>query len=90
MRVILGSIKGFFARHLMTMTLFLLILVFLAGLLYPLSVITIPSGRIGVLWHRFSGGTNLTTVWDEGIHLTIHQFSTRPTEVVGADRLGGF
>jgi hypothetical protein len=49
----------------MTMTLFLLILVFLAGLLYPLSVITIPSGRIGVLWHRFSGGTNLTTVWDE-------------------------
>ena len=53
----------------MTMTLFLLILTFLAGLLYPLSVITIPSGRIGVLWHRFSGGTDLTTVWDEGLHL---------------------
>jgi prohibitin 1 len=68
-RIVLRSIKDFFARHLMTMTLFLLILTFLAGLLYPLSVITIPSGRIGILWHRFSGGTDLTTVWEEGLHL---------------------
>jgi prohibitin 1 len=66
---VLSSIKAFFARHLMTMTLVLLILTFLAGLLYPMSVITIPSGNVGVLWRRFAGGTDLTTVWDEGIHL---------------------
>jgi regulator of protease activity HflC (stomatin/prohibitin superfamily) len=66
---IINSIKGFFARHLMTMTLFVLILTFLAGLLYPMSIITIPSGHIGVLWRRFGGGTDLTTVWEEGIHL---------------------
>lgn len=69
MSAVLSSIKAFFARHLMTMTLVLLILTFLAGLLYPMSVITIPSGNIGILWRRFAGGTDLTTVWNEGIHL---------------------
>ncbi|GEO42591.1 hypothetical protein SAE02_67390 [Skermanella aerolata] len=69
MRVVLNSIKAFFARHLMTMTLVLLIATFLAGLLYPMSVITIPAGNVGVLWRRFAGGTDLTTVSDEGIHL---------------------
>jgi regulator of protease activity HflC (stomatin/prohibitin superfamily) len=53
----------------MTMTLFLLIATFLAGLLYPMSVITIPSGHVGVLWRRFAGGTDLNSVWNEGIHL---------------------
>src|SRR4051812_4211541 len=53
----------------MTMTLFLLFATFLAGLLYPMSVITVPSGHVGVLWRRFAGGTDLNSVWEEGIHL---------------------
>ncbi|QQP93603.1 prohibitin family protein (plasmid) [Skermanella sp. TT6] len=64
-----GHIKAFFRRHLMKVTMMLLILSFLAGLLYPMSVISIPSGHVGVLWRRFFGGTDTTTVWQEGIHL---------------------
>jgi regulator of protease activity HflC (stomatin/prohibitin superfamily) len=62
-------IKAFFARHLMKMTMTVLILVFIAGALYPMMIITIPAGHVGVLWRRFFGGTDLTTVWEEGIHL---------------------
>jgi prohibitin 1 len=68
-RSVLRSVKEFFSRHLMTMTLFLLVATFLAGLLYPMSVITVPAGHVGVLWRRFAGGTDLNSIWEEGIHL---------------------
>jgi regulator of protease activity HflC (stomatin/prohibitin superfamily) len=51
-------------------------------LLWPYSVITIESGHVGVLYHRFQGGTVLDRIYPEGTHLvfpwnTMHVFDVR-------------
>ena len=72
----------FVRRHIPSLSLTLMTLVFMATLLYPYIVITVPSGSVGVLWKRFNGydiycwcfvgrGTILDPreLRDEGLHI---------------------
>ncbi len=72
----------FVRRHIPSLSLTLMTLVFMATLLYPFVVITVPSGSVGVLWKRFNGydiycwcfvgrGTILDPreLRDEGLHI---------------------
>jgi len=72
----------FVRRHIPSLSLTLMTFVFLATLLYPYIVITVPSGSVGVLWKRFNGydlycwcfvgrGTILDPreLRDEGLHI---------------------
>ena len=49
-----------------TITLTIVILV-----LWPMSVIFVPAGHVGVLWSRFFGGTIVDHVFPEGTHLIL-------------------
>ena len=72
----------FIRRHIPGLSLTVMTLVFMATLLYPFIVITVPSGSVGVLWKRFNGydiycwcfvgrGTILDPreLRDEGLHI---------------------
>lgn len=72
----------FFERHLPNVSIVLMVLMLIAAVLYPHMVITVPSGRVGVLWKRFNGigiycwcfvgrGTvlNPKELREEGLHL---------------------
>ena len=72
----------FVRRHLSAISLSLMVALFMAVLLFPYIVITVPSGEVGVLWKRFNGydiycwcfvgrGTILDPqeLRDEGLHL---------------------
>jgi regulator of protease activity HflC (stomatin/prohibitin superfamily) len=74
--------RRFIWRHLPGFSFLLMISLFLAVVLYPYVVITVPSGMVGVLWKRFNGydlycwcfvgrGTILDPreLRDEGLHL---------------------
>jgi regulator of protease activity HflC (stomatin/prohibitin superfamily) len=74
--------RRFIWRHLPSVSFLLMISMFLAVVLYPYVVITVPSGMVGVLWKRFNGydlycwcfvgrGTILDPreLRDEGLHL---------------------
>ncbi|MBP7063498.1 prohibitin family protein [Ferrovibrio sp.] len=43
----------------------------LVVVLWPLSVIYIPAGHVGVLWSRFSGGTDMSKVYAEGTRVIL-------------------
>jgi regulator of protease activity HflC (stomatin/prohibitin superfamily) len=51
--------RRFFLKHLTTLSLFLMVTLLLAIVLYPYMVINVPSGHVGVLWLRLRGGTVL-------------------------------
>jgi regulator of protease activity HflC (stomatin/prohibitin superfamily) len=72
----------FVRRHIPSLSLTLMTIIFMATLLYPYIVITVPSGMVGVLWKRFNGydiycwcfvgrGTILDPreLRDEGLHI---------------------
>lgn len=72
----------FVGRHLPSFSVLILSILFVATLLYPYVVITVPSGSVGVLWKRFNGydiycwcfvgrGTILDPreLRDEGLHI---------------------
>lgn len=48
---------------------FMIVLIFLLGLLFNRVFISIDSGDRGVLWRRFSGGTDMNMIFNEGFHL---------------------
>jgi regulator of protease activity HflC (stomatin/prohibitin superfamily) len=48
-----------------------IILVIVVVVLWPLSVIQIPAGHVGVLWSRFFGGTDLSRVYAEGTRVIL-------------------
>jgi regulator of protease activity HflC (stomatin/prohibitin superfamily) len=45
----------FFGRHLPGLSVVLMVMLLSATVLYPYVVITVPSGKVGVLWKRFNG-----------------------------------
>ena len=49
----------FLERHLPSISIFLMVVLLVAFVLYPFMVVTVPSGQVGVLWKRFAGGTVL-------------------------------
>src|SRR5215471_14206639 len=51
--------RRFFLKHLTTLSLFLMVTLLLAIVLYPYMVINVPTGHVGVLWLRLRGGTVL-------------------------------
>ena len=72
----------FVGRHLPSISIVLLVSMLVLTLVFPYAVITVPSGRVGVLWKRFNGydlycwcfvgrGTILDPreLRDEGLHL---------------------
>jgi regulator of protease activity HflC (stomatin/prohibitin superfamily) len=72
----------FFGRHLPSVSVLLLLTMLIVAVLWPYVVITVPSGRVGVLWKRFYGfdlycwclagrGTMLDPreLRDEGLHI---------------------
>jgi regulator of protease activity HflC (stomatin/prohibitin superfamily) len=74
--------RRFLVRHLPSVSLALMAALFVAVLLYPYVIITVPSGMVGVLWKRFNGydlycwcfvgrGTILDPreLRDEGLHV---------------------
>jgi regulator of protease activity HflC (stomatin/prohibitin superfamily) len=58
-------------HHLPNLSIFLMVAVFAAVVLYPNMVMTVPSGQVGLLWKRFNDGTVLDPreLRDEGIHI---------------------
>ena len=60
-------------RHLPSISIFLMVVLLVAFVLYPFMVVTVPSGQVGVLWKRFAGGTVLDPrlLKDEGFHLIL-------------------
>jgi regulator of protease activity HflC (stomatin/prohibitin superfamily) len=77
-----GIWSRYVRRHIPAVSLTIMICLFVATLLYPYVVITVPSGAVGVLWKRFNGydlycwcfvgrGTILDPreLRDEGLHI---------------------
>jgi len=62
--------RVFIEHWLPTIILFLMVAALVFVVIFPQVVITVDSGKIGVLWKRFEGGTVLDPreVKDEGIH----------------------
>src|SRR5215510_9618983 len=63
--------RRFVERHLPSLVLYLMVASLLLVVLVPHMVVTVPSGQVGVLWKRFSGGTVLDPreLRDEGLHV---------------------
>jgi hypothetical protein len=45
----------FAERHLLNVVMVLMVVAFIVGVLYPFTVITVPTGYVGVLWKRIGG-----------------------------------
>ena len=62
--------RRFLDRHLPTLVIYLMVLTLVGVVLYPYTLVTVPSGEVGVLWKRFGGGTVLDPreLKDEGLH----------------------
>jgi regulator of protease activity HflC (stomatin/prohibitin superfamily) len=60
-------------NRLPSISLFLMVLLLIAFVLYPFMVVTVPSGQVGVVWKRFAGGTVLDPrlLKDEGLHIIL-------------------
>ena len=63
-----GSVRGWFRRHALGLTVVVLMFLFGFVVFWPRIVITIRPGEAGVMWTRISG-TNIDTVYGEGTHL---------------------
>jgi prohibitin 2 len=63
--------RRFVERYLPSLVLYLMVASLLLVVLVPHMVLTVPSGQVGVLWKRFSGGTVLDprALRDEGLHV---------------------
>jgi hypothetical protein len=62
----------FVERQLPTLVIYLLVATLVGVVLAPVTLVTVPSGYVGVLWKRFGGGTVLDPrkLKDEGIGLS--------------------
>jgi regulator of protease activity HflC (stomatin/prohibitin superfamily) len=63
----------FVERQLPMLVIYLMVATLVAVVLAPFSLVTIPSGYVGVLWKRFGGGTVLDPrrLKDEGMRITL-------------------
>jgi regulator of protease activity HflC (stomatin/prohibitin superfamily) len=62
-------LRRYLRQHTVTVAVLLLILLFLIIYFAESMFITIPAGRVGVLWERFGGGTVLNRTLGEGFHV---------------------
>jgi regulator of protease activity HflC (stomatin/prohibitin superfamily) len=62
--------RRFLDRSLPSLVIYLMVLTLVGVVLYPYTLVTVPSGEVGVLWKRFGGGTVLDPrdLKDEGLH----------------------
>jgi len=65
--------RRFLESHLPSVVIYLMVATLVAVVLYPHMVVTVPSGEVGVLWKRFSGGTVLDPrkLKNEGFNLIL-------------------
>jgi regulator of protease activity HflC (stomatin/prohibitin superfamily) len=63
--------QAFAKRQAPYLILLTFLLAFLAVLLFERMVISIHPGELGVLWRRLGGGTQIDTVYREGMHLIL-------------------
>lgn len=47
--------RGFLERHLPGVSVAIMVVLLIGFVLYPYTLITVPSGQAGVLWKQFSG-----------------------------------
>jgi regulator of protease activity HflC (stomatin/prohibitin superfamily) len=68
-----GRWRRFVERHLPSLVLYLMVFTLVVVVLLPHTVLTVPSGQVGVLWKRFAGGTVLDPLQlkDEGLHVIL-------------------
>jgi regulator of protease activity HflC (stomatin/prohibitin superfamily) len=55
-------------RHWPTITLVVLVTLFVAAALWPWYCMSVPAGYVAVKWQRFAGGTDTERVYGEGSH----------------------
>lgn len=63
--------KDYLRRHATYLVLLLFLSGFVVILLFDHIVISVHPGELGVLWRRLGGGTQLDTVYREGLHLVL-------------------
>lgn len=56
-------------EHIVSATVTTVVVVIIVIVLWPLSVIFVPAGNVGVLWSCFFGGTQTNRVYGEGTHV---------------------
>jgi regulator of protease activity HflC (stomatin/prohibitin superfamily) len=63
----------FVEHHLPSIVIYLLVATLIAVVLAPFTLVTVPSGYVGVLWKRFGGGTVLdpNKLKSEGMRITL-------------------
>lgn len=67
-RRLLQTLRQWLSRHTLGLSITVLITAFLVVFLWQHIFISIHSGHVGVLWHRF-GGTVTSRVYGEGLHI---------------------
>jgi len=65
------QLKAFVKRHAPYVILLLFLLGFFIVFFFNRIVISIHPGELGVLWRRLGGGTQIDTVYREGLHLIL-------------------
>ncbi|HEY3918886.1 MAG TPA: prohibitin family protein [Stellaceae bacterium] len=68
-RHVLGRIWDWIDNHLVTAAVLTVVVTIVVVVLWPLAVVFVPAGDVGVLWQRFAGGTDTEDVFPEGFHL---------------------
>lgn len=63
--------KAFIRRHMPYVILLLFLLGFFLVFFFDQIVISIHPGELGVLWRRLGGGTQIDTVYREGLHIIL-------------------
>jgi len=66
-----GSFRSFMRRQMPYLVLLFFLFCFAAVFFFHRIVVTINPGELGVLWRRLSGGTEIETVYQEGLHLIL-------------------
>jgi regulator of protease activity HflC (stomatin/prohibitin superfamily) len=64
-------LRAFARRQAVYLTLCLFLLGFVVIYFFEATVISIHPGQLGVLWRRLGGGTQIDTVYREGMHLIL-------------------
>lgn len=95
---LLHDYMAWLRSHAVSIIVVVLVLMGTIIVIWPYSVHIIPAGHMGVLYKRFSGGTDLDNVYPEGLNLTLPwnqmtiytsqiQQKTTNIEVLTSDRL---
>ncbi|PCI41951.1 MAG: peptidase [Rhodospirillaceae bacterium] len=69
MKILNNFVGRFLQRHVVSLSVTLLLSLFLVVSLADKIFINIPAGHAGVLWERFRGGTNVEKVYAEGLRV---------------------